>query len=128
MASTTSVLIISYALIAMGAPQGIDSEFDDFPEDQPEEGHLDKTWEIVLGVVLSLVVCAVIGTAVWVRIRRKKQRARRTTGYLRGSNPDLSRMSEEGKHTIKVNSLSEEDVIITPTPAAKNQSRRGPYR
>ncbi|KAK7693895.1 hypothetical protein QCA50_003468 [Cerrena zonata] len=124
MATLPSLLLFSCALLAMGAP--IDEELDSLSEEEPS--HLDKTWEIVLGVVVSLVVCAVIGTAVWVRIRRRRRQQttkRRTSGSTRNSTADLGRTQEERKRPVIVN----EDVISVPSPTlAKNQPRRGPYR
>ena len=84
----------------------------------PGQGVLTLSFPFIL---LALVVCAVIGTAVWVRIRRRKRQqsqTRRTTGYMRSSNADLARTQDEGKKSVTVS----EDVIAVVSYASPRYS------
>ncbi|KAI0080511.1 hypothetical protein K474DRAFT_1672532 [Panus rudis PR-1116 ss-1] len=82
------LLLVCHVLLAFGAPTDSDvTEFDEWPAE--ETGHIDRTWEIVLGVVVSLVVCAVLGSVLYVKLRRRRREASRVTGYLRSSNADI---------------------------------------
>ncbi|KAH8106933.1 hypothetical protein BXZ70DRAFT_903724 [Cristinia sonorae] len=58
------------AILVVGAPTTDDS----LEDDEINDGHLNRGWEVAVGVVISVVICTLIGIAVYVKLRQRRRR------------------------------------------------------
>jgi len=81
MAALAQIVLLSLgATLARCAPQasGVDESDVDglLGDDEINDGHLTSGWVVAVAVVLPLVICTVIGVAVYVKIRQRRRQSR----------------------------------------------------
>jgi len=105
MLTTLLIWSVSSYIALVSASPALRVETEDAPS-----GHLDRTWEVIIAVVFSVVIAAVIGIAIYYKIRAKRRQRDAEARRSRRSSAEHTR--SRPVRTI----YSKQDVIPQPVP------------